>query len=253
MYVMPLEKLSNGHYKVFFEETSLVGLNERMLTFSECKSRAMKRLAHYKISVLGLAEEEYCYIPMGGELPSLDQRIVAFGAAANIVHPSTGYQLCRMLAAASALSQTIGQGIHSSSTPDKIAKSSYLSLWNKKNRLQRDFQVFGGDFLMAQDVNNLRSFFTSFFNLPQSIWSGFLAGWPGLPHNHHHDSWEKRFSFALQLFMLMENKLRVNIILFAMKHTLVYGPNTLLRSILPPWLLYTGPPDNSEIIQSNGK
>ena len=42
------------------------------------------------ITVLGVEEEEYCYIPMGGELPDLTQRILGFGGAANMVHPATG-------------------------------------------------------------------------------------------------------------------------------------------------------------------
>ena len=35
---------------------------------------------------------------MGGALPDASQRVVPFGGAANTVPPSTGYQLCRMLA-----------------------------------------------------------------------------------------------------------------------------------------------------------
>jgi lycopene beta-cyclase len=42
------------------------------------------------MKVLGVEEEEYCYIPMGGELPDLTQRVVGFGGAANMVHPATG-------------------------------------------------------------------------------------------------------------------------------------------------------------------
>ena len=42
------------------------------------------------MKVLGVEEEEYCYIPMGGELPDLAQRVVGFGGAANMVHPATG-------------------------------------------------------------------------------------------------------------------------------------------------------------------
>lgn len=40
--------------------------------------------------MLGVEEEEYCYIPMGGELPDLTQRVIGFGGAANMVHPATG-------------------------------------------------------------------------------------------------------------------------------------------------------------------
>jgi lycopene beta-cyclase len=78
-------------YRVFFEETSLVGKNARQLTFSECKKRALKRLEFHNITIVNIEEEEYCYIPMGGELPALTQRVIAFGAAANMVHPSTGF------------------------------------------------------------------------------------------------------------------------------------------------------------------
>ena len=42
------------------------------------------------MKILGVEEEEYCYIPMGGELPDLTQRIIGFGGAANMVHPATG-------------------------------------------------------------------------------------------------------------------------------------------------------------------
>jgi len=90
MYVMPLKILEGGKYKVFFEETSLVGRDSRMLSFTECKKRALERLAFYNITIESIEEEEYCYIPMGGELPDLTQRIVAFGGSANMVHPSTG-------------------------------------------------------------------------------------------------------------------------------------------------------------------
>lgn len=84
---MPLGKNDDGTFRVFFEETSLVGLGSRRLSFEECKTRAMQRLAFHKIDVLDVEEEEYCYIPMGGELPDSRQRIIPFGAAAKMVHP----------------------------------------------------------------------------------------------------------------------------------------------------------------------
>lgn len=80
MYAMPLRQLDDGTHLCFFEETSLVGIGSRRLSFEECKKRAYKRLAYHKVSVLGVEEEEYCYIPMGGELPSLEQRVVGENA-----------------------------------------------------------------------------------------------------------------------------------------------------------------------------
>lgn len=141
MYTMPLGKNADGTYKVFWEETSLVGRGKRRLSFEECKKRAYKRLSHYGISVMAVEEEEYCYIPMGGELPDLSQRIVAFAGAANMVHPATGYHACRMMAASTDLAEVIGKGIKENHHPDKIAIDSYRKLWSKQNRNQRDFQV----------------------------------------------------------------------------------------------------------------
>jgi len=244
MYCMPLGRFPDGTHRVFFEETSLVGRGPRRLSFEECKSRAYLRLQHHGIKVLGVEEEEYCYIPMGGELPSLTQRVVAFGGAANMVHPSTGYHACRMLAASTDLASVVSKGIKSGNSPDAIAASAYTSLWGQKNRGQRDFQAFGGDFLMEQPVSSLRGFFTAFFQLELLVWGGFLAGWPGLPGNEYHETWNARLKFALGMFSKMPNSTRLAMILFAIRYTFKYGPNTLLRSLTPPWFFFgAGPPD----------
>ena len=65
--------------------------------------------------------------------------------------------------------------------PDAAAAAGYASLWPTSLRLQRDFQVFGGEFLGMQRVDYLRGFFSAFFKLEMDVWGGFLAGWPNLP------------------------------------------------------------------------
>ena len=94
---------------------------------------------------------------------------------------------------------------------------------------------------MEQNVEKLRGFFSAFFALPQPVWGGFLAGWPGLPGNENHDSWLKRFSFATGLFVKMPLQVQLSIMLYAIRFTLEYGPYTLLRSVTPPFLFGTGP------------
>lgn len=89
MYVMPLRTHPDGSYTVFWEETSLVGKDDRRLSFEECKKRAYRRLQHHGINVLEVEEEEYCYIPMGGEIPDLSQR-----GTTSPVHPHRHYELC---------------------------------------------------------------------------------------------------------------------------------------------------------------
>lgn len=61
--------------------------------------------------MLEVEEVELCYIPMGGALPRKDQRVVAFGGSAGLVHPSTGYQICRALAAAGPTAAAIAKEV----------------------------------------------------------------------------------------------------------------------------------------------
>lgn len=106
MYAMPMGPSEDGQkQKVFFEETSLVA--RPPISFDECKRRMELRLKHLGATVLNVEEEEFCYIPMGGAMPSRSQRVVAFGGALGLVHASTGYQICRALAAAGPAAKTI--------------------------------------------------------------------------------------------------------------------------------------------------
>jgi lycopene beta-cyclase len=118
-----------------------------------------------------------------------------------------------------------------------------MTMWSQQNRNQRDFQSFGGDFLMEQPVDILRGFFSAFFAIEQDVWSGFLAGWPGLPNNFHHETWDRRIQFALGLFLKMPNPVRIAMILYSIKYTFIYGPNVLLRSLTPSFVFGEGPND----------
>jgi hypothetical protein len=192
MYVMPLEK-----NRVFFEETSLVA--RPAMSFQECKERCFQRLKYLGINVEDIEEEEFCYIPMGGALPIKDQRVVALGGAAAMVHPSTGYHLCRMLMGAADVADAVARELVDSAQPDlnQVAAEAYHAIWTPEAIRQRNFAVFGGEFLMKQDVIGLRGFFDGFFRLSLPQWSGFLAGWKGLPNNDQHESWLSRMWFGL--------------------------------------------------------
>jgi lycopene beta-cyclase len=195
MYAMPLKGK-----EIFFEETSLVA--RPAVSFQDCKDRCFARLEHHGIKVKKVTEEEFCYIPMGGALPIRDQRIFGFGGAAAMVHPSTGFHICRAMMGASDAAQVIKSEL-SSSEPnvDKAVANAYHSLWSPDNIRQRNFAVFGGEFLMQKDVVGLRGFFDGFFKLPLELWGGFLAGWPGLAYNENHESWWRRMWFGLSFIV----------------------------------------------------
>ena len=146
---------ADGTLDVFFEETSLVGRDERRLEFPLLKRRLLKRLEFHGIEFEpeSVREEEYCYIPMGGALPDPEQRIVPFGGAANTVHPATGYQLCRMLCSSTDVARALTTELRRPDfDPDAAAAAAHAALWPRASRLQRDFAVFGGEFLGAQPV-----------------------------------------------------------------------------------------------------
>lgn len=206
--------------QIFFEETSLVA--RPAVSFQECKDRCYARLKHLGITVTKVYEEEFCYIPMGGALPAKDQRVIGLGGASAMVHPSTGYHLCRMMMGATDMASIIlGELQQQSSKPnlDRVSAMSYDAIWSPENIRQRNFAVFGGEFLMKQDVVGLRGFFDGFFRLPMPLWAGFLAGWPGLPNNENHESWYARMwfglSFVTKLPLAVGWDMFVNIVLYS--------------------------------------
>jgi hypothetical protein len=75
-----------------------------------------------------------------------------------------------MLAASTDMSSAIGESFRNNSSPDATAATAYSALWNQQNRGQRDFQAFGGDFLMLQPIDQLRGFFSAFFAMDQEVW-----------------------------------------------------------------------------------
>lgn len=239
MYTMPLQ----GN-RVFFEETSLVA--RPGLSFQECKDRTMQRLEHHGIRITKLVEEEFCYIPMGGALPAKDQRIIALGGAAVMVHPATGYHLCRCLAAALDLSSVLRRELNAASVAmtasngdscvnlDRISAQCYHTLWSPSNIGQRNFAVFGGEYLMRQNVQGLRGFFDGFFRLPLPLWAGFLAGWPGLPHNECHETWNARLWFGLNFLVRLPSSVALD--MTASIVTYIVTTNLSLAQSVTPFL-----------------
>lgn len=245
MYAMPLKGNT-----IFFEETSLVA--RPAVSFQECKDRCYRRLEHLGISVTKVYEEEFCYIPMGGALPARDQRVVGLGGAAAMVHPSTGYHICRVLMgavdAASALEkELLSGGSGSSANLDRAAAAAYHAIWSPGNVRQRNFAVFGGEFLMKQDVVGLRGFFDGFFRLPLEQWGGFLAGWPGLPNNDQHETWVKRMLFGVNFIIKLPPPVALD--MAANIVASCFTGTSLLQSVTP----FFGEPDSYEYERNNDR
>ena len=225
-----------GGNKIFFEETSLVA--RPALSFEDCKTRCFQRLEHLGIEIRKIEEEEFCYIPMGGSLPAPDQRIIAFGGANAMVHPSTGYNLCRNMMGATDMTKAIMKELEEMKeagtpfNPDKAAAQAYDAIWSPDNIRQRNFAVFGGEFLMKQKVRGLRGFFDGFFRLPLPMWAGFLAGWPGLPNNDQHESWVARIWFGLNFLVRLPFEVGSDMFNSIVSTSLIDG-GQLIQSVTP--------------------
>ncbi|WMV60082.1 hypothetical protein MTR67_053467 [Solanum verrucosum] len=176
LYAMPMSPT-----RVFFEETCLA--SKDAMPFDLLKKKLMLRLNTLGVRIKEIYEEEWSYIPVGGSLPNTEQKTLAFGAAASMVHPATGYSVVRSLSeapkCASVLANILRQNhsknmLTSSSTPS-ISTQAWNTLWPQERKRQRSFFLFGLALILQLDIEGIRSFFRAFFRVPKWMWQGFLG------------------------------------------------------------------------------
>lgn len=83
-----------------------------------------------------MIEEEWSYIPVGGPLPLGDQPVTAFGAAANLVHPATGYSIARSLREAPALAAEMAVILRMNLPVQETSRQVWNALWPAEKRRQ---------------------------------------------------------------------------------------------------------------------
>ena len=92
--------------------------------------------ARHCAQVKNVIEEEWSYIPVGGPLPLGDQPVTAFGAAANLVHPATGYSIARSLREAPALAAEMAGILRRDLPVQQTARQVRNALWPAEKRRQ---------------------------------------------------------------------------------------------------------------------
>lgn len=167
-------RLPDGH--TFFEETALVGRPQ--VSFEVLKLLLSKRLSlrgfcFDDAQVVGV---ERCWIPMGLALPDFNQRTLAFGGAASMVHPATGYQMSRVFLWAPAFADSIASGVRSGRSPELVAKHAWQALWTPERVRRRMLYLYGMEVLLSCDMCQMNDFFSTFFALPTASWSGYVDG-----------------------------------------------------------------------------
>lgn len=168
LYLLPLSE-----DRIFAEETSLAHRpGARMATL---RSRLETRLASIGLGNAPRLGEERCAIAMGLGLPTPAQRLVAFGAAASMVHPATGYSIAHTLRKAAPVAEAIVSALEADDV--ELARSAgNAAVWSRSQRAAWELYAFGLESLVSMNVGETSRFFDAFFRLPLASWAGFLAG-----------------------------------------------------------------------------
>ncbi|CAI9759066.1 unnamed protein product [Fraxinus pennsylvanica] len=222
LYAMPMSPT-----RVFFEETCLA--SKDAMPFELLRDKLMTRLETMGVRIIKTYEEEWSYIPVGGSLPSTEQKNLAFGAAASMVHPATGYSVVRSLSEApkyaSAIANILKQHhdknmLITAGITENISIQAWNTLWPQERKRQRAFFLFGLALILQLDTEGIRTFFHTFFRLPTWMSQGFLGSTL---------SSADLVLFAFYMFVIAPNDLRKSLI----KH-LIADPTgaTMVRTYL---------------------
>lgn len=113
-------------------------------------------------------------IPMGGPLPSLNTRVVGFGAAAGYVHPVTGYSVAASLRAAPRVAEAIRTGQARQSRGADLSRVVWDAVWPQHLRKTRAWHDMGLSVLKSLPSESIPGFFDAFFDLPRHLIAAYL-------------------------------------------------------------------------------
>ncbi|SBO42947.1 lycopene beta cyclase [Cyanobium sp. NIES-981] len=175
LYAMDL-----GEGRFFVEETSLALAPP--LPFDTLRQRLELRLAHRGVAISAVEHEEFCLFPMNLPLPDPHQPLLAFGGAAAMVHPASGYLVGALLRRAPGLARAVAAACADpQASPAALAAAGWAALWPQELRRKHALYQFGLEKLMRFPEARLRAFFATFFGLPPQQWYGFLTNTLSLP------------------------------------------------------------------------
>jgi len=170
LYVLPLP---GGRF--LLEETSLAAATPVVL--ERLRRRLDARLDRLGVRVTAEHRVERCRIPLDVAPPRPGARVLAFGGSAGMVHPATGYQVARALAAAPRVARAISA--HLSEGPEVTAARAGAAVWPASERRTRALHDLGLRLLLSLDAAETRDFFERFFALPPRHWRAYLSASAG--------------------------------------------------------------------------
>lgn len=173
LYAMPL-----AGDRMFVEETVLAArpTGSPAELFPALARRLHRRLDRMGVRRIGEPHElERCIIPMGVALPRGDQRTLAFGGAASMVHPATGYLLANVLRRRERVAAAIADELRDWVSPGAPSRRIWQAIWTPDEVRVWRLYAFGLEVLCALDRAGVDRFFTEFFALPDRHWREFVS------------------------------------------------------------------------------
>ena len=200
LYAMDL-----GDGVFFVEETSLALAPG--VPYDVLKQRLQQRLDLRGVEITEVIHEEFCLFPMNLPLPDRSQPVLAFGGAASMVHPASGYMVGSLLRRGPDLAQAISVALANQNLGSAaLAQRGWQALWPIELVLRHQLYQFGLGRLMGFNEALLRTHFSTFFSLPREEWFGFLTNTLPLP---------RLMAVMLRLFALSPWELRRGLVLGA--------------------------------------
>jgi lycopene beta-cyclase len=200
LYAMDL-----GDGVFFVEETSLALAPG--VPYDVLQQRLQQRLELRGVEITEVIHEEFCLFPMNLPLPDRSQAVLAFGGAASMVHPASGYMVGSLLRRGPDLAQALAEALANPSLASAaLAQRGWQALWPMELVLRHQLYQFGLGRLMGFNEALLRTHFATFFSLPREEWFGFLTNTLPLP---------RLMGVMLRLFALSPWELRRGLVLGA--------------------------------------
>ncbi len=200
LYAMDL-----GDGVFFVEETSLAFAPG--IPYDVLKQRLLQRLNLRGVEITEVIHKEFCLFPMNLPLPDRRQPLLAFGGAASMVHPASGYMVGSLLRRGPDLAHAIAKALANQSLGSAaLAQRGWQALWPIELVLRHQLYQFGLGRLMGFNAALLCTHFSTFFSLPRDEWFGFLTNTLPLP---------RLMVVMLRLFALSPWELRRGLVLGA--------------------------------------
>lgn len=167
LYAMDL-----GDGRWFTEETSLAARPAAPLALLE--QRLRRRLSMRGCTPRDVTHTERCVFAMNAPLPPGGPAI-AFGAAAAMIHPATGYHVAEALRRAPRLAAAVRDAIDDGIGPRAIARAGHSAVWAAADHRRDALYRLGLDVLLSLDTPATQAFFDGFFSLPPPDWRGYVS------------------------------------------------------------------------------